>query len=144
MAFDHSFKPAKKKLKSSRARAKPETLGTARWDLDVPFYVRAMLCTANALVLAGPPKHEPEAAHKMIASSALDTAPLPPLLNTALAAWKGDQGGRLWIVDKKSGGRLAEYELDSPPVHDGMTAARGKLYFSGMDGTVSCFARSRK
>ncbi|MCK4960162.1 MAG: PQQ-binding-like beta-propeller repeat protein, partial [Planctomycetes bacterium] len=34
---------------------------------------------------------------------------------------------------------LAEYELEKPPVFDGLVAAGGRLYVSTIDGNVVCF-----
>ena len=138
--FDSEYPPSKANLKATKGKSPREILGANRWHLDVPFYVRAMVSTGNCLLLAGPPKHEPDAAHEVIANSPVDTDPLPAVLQTALGAWRGEIGGRLWIVDKKDGTKLAEYDLDSPPIHDGMAVARGRLYVSGMNGTVSCFS----
>jgi hypothetical protein len=57
-----------------------------------------------------------------------------------LAAFEGRKGGRLWAVSADDGKKLAEYELDSPPVWDGMAAADGRLYVSMTDGTIACYA----
>jgi hypothetical protein len=47
----------------------------------------------------------------------------------------------LWLVSKDDGQKLAEYKLDSPPVSDGMAPAAGRLYFSTVDGRVTCTGR---
>ena len=49
-------------------------------------------------------------------------------------------GAERHAVDAASGETLTELELDSPPVHDGMIAASGKLFISTMDGKIVCFA----
>jgi len=137
--FDSQFPPSKQNLKAGGRKSKRKANQANRWRLDVPFYVRAMIATGDSLILAGPPKHEPEAAHRAIAASAVDTIPSPALLQKALEAWRGKDGGLLWIVGKQDGVRQARYELRSPPVHDGMAAASGRLYVSGVDGSVTCF-----
>ena len=38
-----------------------------------------------------------------------------------------------------NGEKLAEYELESPPVLDGMIAAGERLYLSTQDGRLLCF-----
>jgi len=43
-------------------------------------------------------------------------------------------------VDKTDGTRRAEYELPSPPVHDGMAVANGRLILSTMEGEILCLA----
>jgi hypothetical protein len=45
----------------------------------------------------------------------------------------------LWAVSAGDGERLTEYQLESPPVFDGMVAANGRLYLATMDGKVVCF-----
>jgi hypothetical protein len=138
--FDSEYPPSKAALKSRKRGAPREEVDATRWRLDVPFYVRAMVATGDCLLLAGPPKHRPEDAHEMIVSRPLDTDPLPPLLETALAAWQGERGGQLWVVNKEDGARQAESPLDSPPVHDGMAVAQGCLWMSTVGGDVVCFA----
>jgi outer membrane protein assembly factor BamB len=136
--FDSQFPPSKRNLKSASSKSMRRRSPANHWRLNVPFYVRAIIAAGDSLLLAGPPKHEPEAAHQAIAANAVDTIPPAGVLQKALEAWRGKHGGRLWIVDKQDGHRQAEYELRSPPVHDGMAAANGRLYLSGMDGSVIC------
>jgi hypothetical protein len=39
---------------------------------------------------------------------------------------------------------MAQYELDSPPIFDGMIAAGGRLFLSTMDGRVVCLAQQEQ
>jgi hypothetical protein len=55
-----------------------------------------------------------------------------------MAAFEGRKGAKLRVVSAADGGRLAEHELDSPPVFDGMIAANGRLYISSEKGSVLC------
>ena len=55
------------------------------------------------------------------------------------AAFEGRKGGVLAVLDKESGERLAEYELDSPPVWNGIAAVEGLLFLSCRDGSLVCF-----
>ena len=53
--------------------------------------------------------------------------------------------GHLFIVavlvfSAGDGTKMAEHRLSSPPVWEGMAAARGRLYLTLMDGSVTCFA----
>ena len=139
--FDSQYPPAKKDLKSAKEKPGRETSPKNIWSLDTPFYVRAMVSTTDNLLLAGPPKHRPEAAHEDIASRAVDTNPPPPLLNAALSAWSGERGGHLWIVNKKDGAKIAAFDLPSPPIHDGMAVARERLFITTMDGAVLCMGK---
>jgi len=55
-----------------------------------------------------------------------------------LGAFEGRLGGMLWVFSSDKGEKLAEHELDSPPVFDGMAAAGGRLYVSTRAGEVIC------
>jgi hypothetical protein len=67
-----------------------------------------------------------------------------PEVRRALAdqaiALEGKKGGLLWAVSAADGEKLAEHDLDAPPVFDGMAAASGRLYLATQDGAVRCFA----
>ena len=56
------------------------------------------------------------------------------------AAFEGRKGGVLEVCSKDNGEKLAEYRLDSPPVLDGMAAARGRLFVTTVDGRVVCMS----
>ena len=60
-----------------------------------------------------------------------------------MAAFEGRLGGRLWVVSTSDGERLAEYELDSPPVLDGMIAAQDRLYNAARDGRLTCMGKKQ-
>ena len=51
---------------------------------------------------------------------------------------EGKKGAALVAVSAADGTTLAEYDLDAPPVFDGMAAAGGKLYLALINGTVIC------
>ena len=88
------------------------------WKLWVPVRVRAMVKTDSVLFAAGPP-------------DVLDS-------EDPFAAFECRQGGRLVMVDPKDGTKIAERELPSPPVFDGMIAADGRLYITTCDGNILC------
>jgi outer membrane protein assembly factor BamB len=54
-------------------------------------------------------------------------------------AWQGNKGGLLVAFSADNGNTLAEYNLEYPPVFDGMAAANGRLYLSLKNGKVLCF-----
>ena len=54
------------------------------------------------------------------------------------AAYEGRAESALWDVSAANGERIVEWELDAPPVNDGISAAQGRLYISSTDGTVLC------
>jgi hypothetical protein len=96
------------------SRSKP-----AKWVANVPVRAQALLLAGDKLFLAGPP----------------DTVDA----DDPLASFDGRAGGKLWVMSAKNGERLAEYQLDSPPVFDGLIAARGRLYLCTKHGCLICF-----
>jgi outer membrane protein assembly factor BamB len=89
-----------------------------KWQDWVPIRIRAMVAAADRLFVAGP----------------------PDVLNPQdpMAAFEGRAGGLLRVYSTTGGKPLGEHKLDSPPVFDGMIAARGRLFLSACDGTVRC------
>jgi outer membrane protein assembly factor BamB len=94
-----------------------------KWAVQIPIRVCAMVLADNRLYIAGPPdvvgRDDP------------------------MAAFEGRLGGKLLVVSASDGEKLAEYELDSPPVLDGMMAARGRLYIATTDGRLICMAKKQ-
>jgi hypothetical protein len=86
------------------------------WSHQVPLLVRSMVLTDDKLFLAGPPE------------DAL----------TSMTMFSGKEGARFTIVATSDGRPLREYRLDTPPVYDGMAAARGKVFLSLEDGRLLC------
>ena len=54
------------------------------------------------------------------------------------------EGGLLEVHAKDDGKRIAQYQLRSTPIHDGMAAAGGRLFMTLTDGTVICLAATTK
>ena len=90
-----------------------------KWAVWVPIRVKAMVSTHEALFIAGAPD----------VMAAADP----------LAALEGRAGGLLRAVGAKDGKKLAEYPLASPPVLDGLIAARGGLFIATRDGKLTCW-----
>ncbi|MHC4180935.1 MAG: outer membrane protein assembly factor BamB family protein, partial [Planctomycetota bacterium] len=105
---------------SRRGKSKKKEGPQRRWLVRGPVRVTAMVLAGQTLVAAGPP-------------DVVD--PQDPL-----AAFEGRKGAKLWILSADDGAALAEYELPSPPVFDGMAVARGKLYITATNGEVACFS----
>ena len=93
----------------------------ARWSVKIPVRAQAMVLAGDTLFLAGPPDVAPE--------------------DDPYAALDGKLGGKLWAVSLSDGKKTAEYELDDPPVYDGMTAAEGRLFVSTKGGEVVCLGK---
>lgn len=89
------------------------------WSKRVPVSFNAMVLAGERLFAAGPP-------------DVVDS-------KDPLGALEGRKGAALWVISTADGERLAEYELDSPPVFDGMAVTDGNLYVSLNDGTLACF-----
>ncbi len=102
-----------------RGESKKRRGSQRRWATRVPVRVTAMTLAGPRLLAAGSP-------------DVVD--PRDPL-----AAFEGRKGAKLWILATVDGKKLSEYPLDSPPVHDGMAAAAGRLYLATVDGKVVCF-----
>ena len=50
----------------------------------------------------------------------------------------GPKGGQLWGVSAADRSVLEKYDLDAPPVFDGMAAAGGRLHLCTRDGGIVC------
>ncbi len=82
------------------------------WTIEkCPIAAEAMAIAGSTLFVAGPPDE------------------LEP------------EGGLLWALSVADGRKLAEVELDAPPVFDGLAAAGGRLYVSCKDGSLRCFGK---
>ncbi len=128
-------KPAAKKAarRTKPAKQEPAASKQNRWESQVPFYVRAMVVARDTIFIAGPPeKTETQGSGE---ASLLLADP-----QEAVAAWNGQRGGMLWAVSAADGQRQAAYELDAPPIFDGMAATEDRLYLATTDGRVICLA----
>jgi len=118
--IDHAMNPhrlfaaAKAPVKKGRSRAV-----AYKWRKPVPMLVRAMLVAGRPLFIAGPRAGEN---------------------NSGLMALGADGSGLLWAVSAEDGSVLAEHEVASVPVLDGMAATRGRVFISTIGGNVICMA----
>jgi outer membrane protein assembly factor BamB len=107
-----------------------------RWSQKIPLLVRAMVLANKTLFIAGPPDLVDE-------EEAFDYSAEPDIaeqLRQQDAALDGQHGALLWAVSTSDGEKLAEFNLDSQPVFDGMIAANGRLYIATKDGRLLCLA----
>ena len=102
---------------------------------DPPIHVRAMLMANDKLFIAGPKDvvDEEQAFYNPNNEEILEK------LDQQTASIEGQTSALLLVISAIDGSKLAEYELDCPPVFDGMAAANGRLYFSTIDGNVVCY-----
>jgi len=128
--------PPGKKGKRPRRRRGRGPAFKPHWQVgDLPLLANAMtLCDKN-LFIAGPPDLADET--KMLGFLPGADDDVNRQLHAQNDAWLGKKGGLLWVVSATDGRKLAQYELPSIPVFDGMAAARGGLYLSSIDGTVT-------
>ena len=92
-----------------------------RWEQRVNIRIRAMVQTPDRLCVAGPP-------------DVVD--PKDPL-----AAFEARKGGVLSLFDLETGDEKASYDMPSPPVFNGASAAHGRLYLADEAGNITCFAK---
>ncbi|MEY3459815.1 MAG: Serine/threonine-protein kinase AfsK, partial [Planctomycetota bacterium] len=108
-----------------------------RWNVDVPIYVRAMVLSGSRLFIAGPPDLiDEEATFRQLSEK---DAAVEQLLAAQADAIDGRQGGRLLAVNADTGDVERSLELDGLPSWDGLSAARGQLLLTTLDGRVLCF-----
>ncbi len=115
--------PSRSPAAGSKGRSGKRNGFERRWETRVPVRVTAMALAGRKLLVAGPP-------------DVVD--PQDPL-----AAFEGRKGAKLRFVSAGDGTTLAEHELDSPPVFDGLIAAEGRLWMSTRDGRVLCMGNDR-
>jgi outer membrane protein assembly factor BamB len=112
-----------------------------KWLVDKPpLQVRAMVLADQVLFVSGPP----DVFDEEKAFYTLDEPQVREKLAEQSDLFKGKKGGLLWAVSAASGKKLAEFQLDSLPVWDGMAASRGKLYMTTLNGEVISFISKTK
>jgi hypothetical protein len=130
-------KPEQKKDNKGRTAQRRKTHKIDfRWSTDVDVHARALLLASNTLFVAGPPAIVDE----VRAFENWDKADADGQLTAQAEAIVGKRGARLIAINKHDGSKLSEIELPSPPVFDGMIAARGRLYLATIDGYILCLA----
>ncbi|MBL7040257.1 MAG: PQQ-binding-like beta-propeller repeat protein [Pirellulaceae bacterium] len=98
------------------------------WARRVPVLGQALVLANETLFVAGPVDEVSEIPHEPTGSDPL------------AEALEAQRGGRLLAVSATDGKTLADYELTSSPVFDGMAAAQGRLYLSTKSGKVVCMS----
>jgi len=89
-----------------------------KWSQELPLRPRSLVRAGETLLVAGMPQAPDE--------------------GDLRAAFEGEMGGVLRIVSATDGTTLAERQLDSPPVWDGMAVSAERLYITTMAGDVIC------
>jgi hypothetical protein len=99
-----------------------------QWTKDLKIIVQAMAISRDKLFVAGTPRVSKKKS-KIFAYVNPDES---------LEALQGQQGARLLVISKEDGSILSEYQLDTPPVFDGLSIAAGKVFIAVRDGSVIC------
>ncbi len=94
------------------------------WKIDLSFHPRAMIKSKGNLFVGG--------------------MPLKLSAEDPFASYEGKKGGIVGVISSEDGNVLAEYDLSSPVIWDGMAAANGKLFVVTSDGSIFCFAASEQ
>jgi hypothetical protein len=106
------------------------------WSSDMDIHARALLVAGDTIFVAGPPALVDENS----AFENLDKVEADRQLAAQAEAIAGKRGAKLIAVNKNDGSKLSETELPSPPIFDGMIAARKCLYLATVDGELLCLA----
>ncbi len=127
--------PSKGKGKRRRFAPVPKTHEIVfNWSTNVCVHARALVLARDRLFLAGPPA----VADEVEAFENWGAADAEKQLAAQAEALTGKHGAKLVAVNKSNGEKVAEMELNAPPVFDGMIAAGGRLYMSTIEGAVIC------
>ncbi|MHC4539530.1 MAG: outer membrane protein assembly factor BamB family protein [Planctomycetota bacterium] len=119
--------------KDSRRELEKQAAIKPDWTRGVPMVVQAMVLADETLFVAGPS-----------VTVEVNNIPRQPTDADPFAeALEARRGGSLLAVSANNGQALADYDLKSPPVFDGMAAANGRLYISSADGGIVCMSPSQ-
>jgi len=131
--FYQLFRQDMTTLTSKPSPRKPAKQAASKtvWACRVGIVGQAMVLADETLFVAGPP-HEV----KEVPQQPTGADPLVDALEARL-------DGRLLAVSAIDGKTIADYELDSSPVFDGMAAAQGRLYLSTKNGKIVCMSPAK-
>ena len=108
------------------------------WRKSTPVHVFGLVLAGDTLFLAGPPRIDESKTREALKALATDEYEPPPVLKDAAETFAGQRGGLLCALRRDDGADVAEMELASVPVFDGLIAAQGRLYAAMKDGSVIC------
>jgi outer membrane protein assembly factor BamB len=101
-------------------RAAPKSVKTAwKWSTPIGMRPRAMVRAGDVLLLGG-------------MSSLAENENKPE----AFARFEGRGKGLLWFISANDGTKVSSFNLQAPPVWDGMAVANERLYISRADGVI--------
>jgi len=123
-----------------RSARLPKVQFDFRWKSDAPLRPKAIVKTRNVLFVAGPE----DLLDEEIVFQELHLGKNQRLLQKQNEALTSRKGGKLLAVSVRDGSTEQMFDLESPPVWDGMAAAYGKLYVCCRDGSVIALNIGRK
>lgn len=106
------------------------------WAHEVPVIARGMALASKVLFIAGPSDVVDEEDAMQRLGKGDDS--ILPSLKQQDENMDGRHGATIVAVDAPTGNVLGETKLSSPPVWDGVAAAKGALFVSTLDGNVVC------
>jgi len=129
--------PNRKGEKASSAAINRIPYEAYTWHARLPVRVSAMLL-AGGVSSAGANATAPGEGtdKKLFVAGAPDV--IDPMNPTA--TFEGRSGGKLCVLSGDRGAKLAELDLESPPVWNGMAAAEERLYLVLRNGLVTCLS----
>ena len=105
-----------------------------RWGVRVPILVRSMTMAKDNLYIFGPE----ELLDQKASLNTLDQPETQAIAQKQDAAYNGESGATLLVVDRSNGEMTEGYQLHTTPVFDGMVSAYSKLFIAMSDGSVIC------
>lgn len=129
------LRPRAQKAAAAQARKAPSQRPHYLWSQSVPLQVRGMILADKTLFIAG----VRDVVDEEQAFDRAGEAAIQAKVSEQAAALEGRRGALLWAVSASNAKKLAEYDLESPPVWDGMAAAGSRLYLATQNGKVVCF-----
>jgi outer membrane protein assembly factor BamB len=106
------------------------------WTQDVPIFARAMVLAGGTLFVAGPP----DLLDEQQAFRRINEPEIMQNLEDQSSSYKGEKGAILMVVSAANGKILTRFDLDNPPVFDGLIAADNRLFMTTTNGQVLCMA----
>jgi outer membrane protein assembly factor BamB len=137
--IEHHLFAADKAPLTSKAGSVSQFSVQHHWTQDVPLFVRAMVLADGTLFVAGPP----DVIDEQQVFRQIDDPKIRQSLADQDAALDGKKGALLLAVSAADGRKLAQYNIDSPPVFDGMAGAAGRLYMATVNGELLCFCEDK-
>ncbi len=114
-----------------------------KWEVpDMPVLVTAMVATENALFVAGP-RDVCDEGQLFFRGARGGAGKIAQDVEKQAAEWQNGRG-LLLAVAKEDGRILAEHQLATLPVFDGMVAARNRLFVATKAGRLVCLGNAGK